>query len=157
MVLKYFLKRGFLMKTYRILFVTLAILLIGVAFLPLTTPVLGSAFKWQNYAGNYQSCYALNVNISSVNRGTVDALPAPNCPTNALQYATNTAVKLTAKAKSGFVFANWSGSAAGTSSSLVVVMNANKTITATFNPGVYVPLVRKGLPVLRQYLPALMR
>ena len=47
-------------------------------------------------------------------------------------YASGSNVVLTAAAAAGFQFAGWSGSATGTSNPLTVLMNDNKSITATF-------------------------
>lgn len=53
---------------------------------------------------------------------------------DASSYNNGTAVTLTAvPASSGYIFKNWSGDCSGTSTTCVVVMNSNKTVTATFD------------------------
>jgi len=47
-------------------------------------------------------------------------------------YPYGTSVVLTATASSDYAFTGWSGSASGTANPLTVLMNADKTITATF-------------------------
>jgi aryl-phospho-beta-D-glucosidase BglC (GH1 family)/chitodextrinase len=47
-------------------------------------------------------------------------------------YDEGTSVTLTANAGAGYQFSNWSGDAGGTSASVILVMNADKTVTATF-------------------------
>lgn len=51
---------------------------------------------------------------------------------NTSSYPSGTSVQLTAIAKTGYIFAAWSGSASGTNNPLTVIMDANKKITATF-------------------------
>ncbi|WP_299135773.1 InlB B-repeat-containing protein [uncultured Tenacibaculum sp.] len=55
----------------------------------------------------------------------------PN-PTNG-KYDDGTSVVLTAMPNAGYQFDGWSGDASGTTNPLTVVMNANKTVTATFS------------------------
>ncbi len=49
-------------------------------------------------------------------------------------YTVGTVVNLTATADAGYVFAGWSGDASGTSASTSVTMDANKSVTASFEP-----------------------
>ncbi len=51
---------------------------------------------------------------------------------NAASYSAGTVVTLTALPASGYVFTSWTGDASGTSSSVNITMNANKTVTANF-------------------------
>ncbi|MFN8178070.1 MAG: T9SS type A sorting domain-containing protein [bacterium] len=70
------------------------------------------------------SSYTLTVNV--VGGGTVTKFP------DQATYLCNTSVLLVPAASPGFVFTGWSGDATGTDNPLTIVMNANKTITATF-------------------------
>jgi len=76
--------------------------------------------------------YALNVAVAG--SGTVTSNPSGiNCGGDCSEnYANGTNVTLTATSNSGYVFGNWSGACAGSSSSCVVNMNAAKSVTATF-------------------------
>jgi uncharacterized repeat protein (TIGR02543 family) len=67
---------------------------------------------------------ALTVNTSG--SGTVTKTP------DAASYPDGSSVTLTAQPASGWTFSGWSGAASGTSTSTTVVMNADKTVTATF-------------------------
>ena len=67
----------------------------------------------------------LTVNTDAV-KGTVTSNPAQGAMTE------NTVVKLTAVAKSGYKFTGWSGASTKTTSSIELVMDANKTITANY-------------------------
>ncbi len=63
---------------------------------------------------------------------------------NAASYASGSTVTLTATPAAGFTFAGWSGAATGTTNPLVVVMTANKTITATFVPAYTLTVTTSG-------------
>jgi len=80
--------------------------------------------------------YTLTVNKSGTGTGTVTTSPAGiNCGSDCSEtYNQGTSVTLTATAASGSTFEGWSGDA--DCSDGVVVMNANKICTATFNPQV---------------------
>ncbi len=67
--------------------------------------------------------YTLTVNI--VGQGSV----SPNGGT----YEAGTSVTLTASPASGWQFDGWSGDASGSGNPLTIIMNGNKTITATFS------------------------
>lgn len=64
--------------------------------------------------------------VSATAGGTVTK--DPDQPT----YAPSSSVTLTATPNSGFAFTSWSGDASGTNNPLTVVMDADKTITASF-------------------------
>ena len=49
-------------------------------------------------------------------------------------YPQNATATLTATANSGYIFTGWSGDATGSVNPLLVVMNADKTVSATFAP-----------------------
>lgn len=68
--------------------------------------------------------YTLTVNV--VGNGSVD----PNGGT----YVSGTQITLTATPDADNQFVGWSGDASGTSSSVTVTMDANKSVTATFEP-----------------------
>ncbi len=48
-------------------------------------------------------------------------------------YNSGDTVSLTATPNTGYNFANWSGDASGTNSSVIITMNSNKSVTANFN------------------------
>ena len=64
--------------------------------------------------------------ISDSSKGTVSI--SPNQP----NYSGGDTVTLTATALPGYVFGNWSGDGSGSSSSINITMDANKSITANF-------------------------
>jgi len=70
--------------------------------------------------------YKLTVNVSPTNGGTVSRNP------NTASYDEGTSVEVTATAHSGFTFTGWSGAATGTDNPVTVVMDSDKTLTATF-------------------------
>jgi hypothetical protein len=65
--------------------------------------------------------------------GTVTSVPAGiDCGADCIEdYADQTSVNLTAEAGDGSMFAGWGGACSGTGS-CVVTMDADKTVTATF-------------------------
>jgi uncharacterized repeat protein (TIGR02543 family) len=67
--------------------------------------------------------YPLTVNV--VGQGSVTP--------NGGNFVAGTSVTLTATASSGYVFAGWSGAATGTSPSVSILMDAAKSVTATFS------------------------
>ena len=96
--------------------------------------------------------HTLNVNV--VGSGAV--VHYPDQPS----YFYGTSVVLTATAAADYVFAGWSGSASGMANPLTVLMNADKTITATFVPISYTVTVNtvgngtvSKLPDQPSYLP----
>jgi len=79
--------------------------------------------------------------ISKVGEGTV--VPSPGVHT----YTQGTRVDLTATPASGWRFDRWSGDVSGTMTQTYVVMDGNKTVTATFVQGsymIYLPLVLRA-------------
>ncbi|MEO6499825.1 MAG: choice-of-anchor D domain-containing protein, partial [Mucilaginibacter sp.] len=72
------------------------------------------------------SQYTLTVTTSG--NGTVVKNP------NQATYAVGTSVSLTATPAAGQQFTGWSGAGSGTANPLMIIMNANKAVTATFAP-----------------------
>ena len=81
--------------------------------------------------------YQLSVVTKGTGGGTVTSSPAGiNCGSTCMAgFSTGTAIKLTATANSGSVFAGWSGACSGTST-CSIDFTADASVTATFNsPG----------------------
>ncbi|MCX7956892.1 MAG: InlB B-repeat-containing protein [Endomicrobia bacterium] len=72
------------------------------------------------------SGYTLTVNISPLGAGSVSINPS------SATYTAGTQVTLTATANSGYTFSSWSGDVSSTTSSITIIMDSNKTITANF-------------------------
>lgn len=70
--------------------------------------------------------FTLTTTVTPSGGGTVNRNP------NAASYTSGTVVTLTAVPASGFSFTGWSGAVSGTSTSVTVTMDANKSITANF-------------------------
>jgi hypothetical protein len=68
----------------------------------------------------------LTVNVSPAGAGTVAKSP------DQTSYANGTSVQLTASPGTGWSFSAWSGAVTGSTNPVSVVMDANKTVTATF-------------------------
>ena len=62
----------------------------------------------------------------------------------ASSYAAGTQVTLTAQANAGYHFSSWSGDATGTQNPLVLTMDSNKSVTATFATGGITPGAIQG-------------
>lgn len=79
---------------------------------------------------------ALSVSLLGTGTGTVTSSPPGiNCPgTCSANYAVNSQVTLTATPVSTSSFGGWGGACSGTSLTCNVQMNANQSVTATFNP-----------------------
>lgn len=80
-------------------------------------------------------CFSLTINVTPTGSGTVGRSPQPNC--NGNRYTTGTEVTLTAEPETGFNFVSWSGGITGTTNPATVVMNGNRTVTATFEKTCY--------------------
>jgi uncharacterized repeat protein (TIGR02543 family) len=80
-------------------------------------------------AKNVTATFAINTYTLDV--ATVGSGAVAKAPDQAL-YDHGTSVELTATAIPGWHFAGWSGDASGTTNPLTVVMDASKSITATF-------------------------
>jgi uncharacterized repeat protein (TIGR02543 family) len=71
--------------------------------------------------------YSLSMNYSpSSGAGSVSLFPPGGT------YAPSTQVMLTASPASGYAFDNWSGDASGTSSTITITMDSDKSLTANF-------------------------
>jgi uncharacterized repeat protein (TIGR02543 family) len=66
------------------------------------------------------------LSVSSSSGGTWTVSPSGS------SFDSGTVVTLTASATTGYTFQNWSGSATGTTPTIQVVLNSNKSVTATF-------------------------
>ena len=74
----------------------------------------------------YNMHYPLTIN--KIGNGVVT-------PTSGSTYPAGTIVSVEAKPDAGWQFKNWSGDFNSTSNKTTIIMNSNKTITATFIPG----------------------
>jgi len=72
--------------------------------------------------------YTLTTSVQPTGSGTVSLTPPG--PT----YAQGTVVTLQANPSSGYTFSYWSGDVSGTSPTIQITMNSNKTVTANFTP-----------------------
>jgi len=90
--------------------------------------------------------YTLTVQKSGTGSGTVTSSPAGiNCGSDCTEaYNSGTSVTLTATAASGSTFAGWSGGGCSGTGNCTVTMDANKTVTATFNAITYTLTVTVG-------------
>ncbi len=75
------------------------------------------------------NAYALSVTV--VGSGTVAKNP------DQATYGHGTSVELTANAATGWTFSGWSGAATGSTNPVNLVMDANKSVTATFTVNTY--------------------
>src|SRR6185369_14424387 len=69
---------------------------------------------------------SLTVNVTPAGAGTVAKSP------NQASYDNGTSVQLTASPATGWSFSAWSGAVTGSTNPVSVVMDADKTVTATF-------------------------
>ena len=102
-----------------------ALLMVAVSFV-----VLPDRPVWAAHAGTH----TLTVTNAGTGVGTVASTPSGvSCPGDCTEaYADGTGVTLTATASSGSDFVAWGGACTGTSS-CVVTMGADRSVTATFN------------------------
>ena len=75
--------------------------------------------------------YTLTIFRSPTNGGNVLVTPGANSNGT---YSANTTVALAAQPNAGFEFVNWSGAVNTTNNPIVVVMSADRTVTANFQP-----------------------
>ena len=76
-------------------------------------------------------CYSLSLSINPGSGGGINRSLAPNC-NGGTQYLPGSEVWLTAVPASGYSFTSWSGDVSGTGNPVKVVMNKNRSVTATF-------------------------
>ena len=88
---------------------------------------LNSGF-WGLFGPTPTATYVLAITITPGGAGTVSRDP------NTGGYAPGATVTLTAVPTSGWMFTSWSGNASGGDNPLAVIMTANKSITANFQP-----------------------
>ncbi len=92
--------------------------------------------------------YALKIIRSGSARGLVTSLPPGiSCgSTCTVSLNESTVVTLTATAETGHGFTGWSGACTGTNATCTLTMNADKTVTATFNPIADLSLTKTDSP-----------
>jgi uncharacterized repeat protein (TIGR02543 family) len=78
------------------------------------------------------NCFGMNIESIPPFGGTVTTNPPPGvgCPGG---WISGTVVDLTALPNPGFAFVNWGGDVSGTTNPTSLVMNGNKTVTASFD------------------------
>jgi len=99
----------------------------GVAAYAPATDILGNSRDSSPDAGCYEyiSAQTYTLNTTAVN-GTVAKSP------DKASYNSGETVTLQATPNTGYDFANWSGDASGTNSSVTITMNSTKSVTANF-------------------------
>lgn len=85
--------------------------------------------------------FALNANATN---GNIKKDPDQS------SYSAGSLVTLTASPDPGYTFVNWSGDASGSTNPLTITMDANKTITATFEHDQSNPVVKVNLRAILQ-------
>lgn len=90
--------------------------------------------------------FTLTVTKAGTGSGTVTSSPAGiNCGTDCSEsYTSGTTVRLTATAASGSIFTGWSGACTGTAATCDVLMNADKSVTATFSQAFTLTVTKAG-------------
>lgn len=78
--------------------------------------------------GGTVASYTLTTTATPSTGGSIARNP------DAASYTSGSTVTLTATAAAGYTFTGWSGDASGTSASISVTMDANKSVTANFQP-----------------------
>jgi Divergent InlB B-repeat domain/Domain of unknown function DUF11 len=101
------------------------------ALLNISIPVVVEILR----PGGPSETFTLTVNPQGNGNGTVASTPAGvNCPPAcSVNVAGGTAIDLLPSAAAGSVFVGWSGCDSLTDSTCTVTMNADRTVTATFN------------------------
>jgi hypothetical protein len=80
------------------------------------------------------SHFTLNVVTAGAGSGSVQLNPVGNGTATSASYAPHTSVTLTAVPGANSSFGGWSGDCSGGSATCVLTMDANRNVTATFNP-----------------------
>jgi uncharacterized repeat protein (TIGR02543 family) len=88
----------------------------------------------------------LTVTKSGTGTGTVTSSPAGiNCgSTCSYQFAFGTNVTLTATPDSGSAFGGWSGNVTGSSSTIIITIDSNKSVISTFNTLYTLTVIKSG-------------
>ena len=101
--------------------------------------VYATALSSTRIAAHYAAALTAGLTVSAVGQGTVTSLPSGiDCGGSATQctqsFTGAPTVTLTATPSSGSTFAGWSaGGCSGTSTTCMVTMNQDRSVTATFN------------------------
>mgnify|MGYP000150351270 CR=1 FL=1 len=77
-------------------------------------------------------CYKLTLKRKPAKGGKIKVGKKPNCPSSKSKYKKNTKVTLTAKAKKGYAFKQWTGGKKSKKAKVPVVMKKNMTMKAVF-------------------------
>jgi uncharacterized protein YoxC len=77
--------------------------------------------------------YNLSVSVSPQGSGSVSSYGG--------QYTAGTSVTLTATPASGYIFGHWAGDASGSTPTITITMNSNKSVVAYFSPVATLPNV----------------
>jgi hypothetical protein len=78
----------------------------------------------KNVIANFKATHTLTINISPLGTGSV--FPSSG------EYESGVQVTLTASPASGYTFEYWSGSVSGTTSTITITMDSDKSVTAHF-------------------------
>ena len=100
---------------------------VGVVSVYTFTNVTADHTLTATFTQNPPGTYSLIVQAAGAGSGTVTKNP------NSPYYTAGTVVTLTAAADTGSTFAGWSGDVITTTTTVTLTMDANKTVTATFN------------------------
>ena len=76
--------------------------------------------------------YTLSISVSPPTSGSVEVQSPDSVSPDSNEYETDTQVELTATSSSDWEFASWSGDATGTSPTITIIMNSDKSVTANF-------------------------
>ena len=100
-----------------------------------TVTVSGSESVTATFQANASGTFSLMVVPAGTGTGTVSSSPTGiNCGTAcSVSFPSGTQVTLTASAGTNSVFGGWSGASCSGTGTCTVIMNANTSITATFN------------------------
>ena len=109
-------------------------------------PTTKTLFAGTNGGGvfRYRQSSRFVLSLSATSGGTTDPPPGNH------DYATGSTVAVTALPDSHFEFTGWTGSATGTANPLVLVMDSDKSLTASFLRTIYPPLNASGVKLLNR-------